>query len=597
MSRKLCLLVAFAFFSNFALAHPAPNWILERSPHFEIYSQAGGGETRAALVWFEQLRTLFRQQIGPNLDSLPPVRVIAFRSVEEYAPYRLRPTSDAYFAGTGAENYIVMPKLGPAEFPIAAHEYTHLVLHATGLHVPLWLSEGLAEFFSTVRIRESASSVGADLPARSSTLRRYAWIPLSQLLSMSRQALTEGRDRVDLFYAESWALTDMLVLSPEYASHFQDLIASLSEEASSAGALAQIYGKPLDAVARDLHNWVDGHVSSSVPLPGVEIGGIGIQRSIPSPLAVRALIAGLLLATGQFDRAEPLYRELEKESPSDGDIAVALGTIALRKHDGTTARREWKRAIDLGARNAVLCYQYATLADKAGLPGDEILPVLERAVLLKPDFDDARYRLALLEKSAGRYELALADFRAMHVVAPARAFAYWIATADSLNELNLRDEAEAAARKARAYATSPAERAQAEELMYIAQTDIATEFTRDAAGRQYLTTTRVPHNSPDRNPFIEPSDRIRRVQAALKQIECNGGVLDLSVDTAGGTLMLAIPDPSHVQINNGPSEFTCGAQPGTAVTIDYAVSPAGSPKVDGVVRGMSFKPTPSVPAK
>ena len=590
MLRTPWALIAFVLFPRLALAHPFPKWTLERSQHFEIYSQANDRDTRAALVWFEQLRALFRAQIGPSLDRLPPVRVIAFRSIKAYAPYRLRPTSDAYFAGMGSRNYIVMPKLGPAEFPIAAHEYTHLVLHATGLRVPLWFNEGLAELFSTVRIEERASSVGADLPARANTLRRNAWIPLFRLLTMSRESSsTADRHTVDLFYAESWALTDLLVLSPEYAPRFNALLSALGSGVPSARAVTQVYGKSLDLVARDMRVWIDGHTSSSMPLPGVGISKASIQCSTPSPFMVQSLTAELLMATGQLDRAESLYRDLEKESPSDGDIAAALGTIALRKKDDATARREWKRAIELGTRDATLCYQYATLADEAGLTEDEIRPVLQRALSLNPDFDDARYRLALLEKSAGQYERALADLHAMRVIAPARAFAYWTATADSLNELERRDEAQAAAEKAREYAVTAAERAQAAELLYIAQTDIATEFTRDATGRQYLTTTRVPHNSPDRNPFVETGDQMRRVQAALKRIECRGGVLNLSVDTASGPLNLAIPDPAHVQIDNGPSEFTCGAQPGTAVTIDYAVSRVNSTQADGIVRGMSFK--------
>jgi tetratricopeptide (TPR) repeat protein len=592
MLGKLRQLIALALFPTFALAHTTSKWTLTRNQHFEIYSQASDRDTGAALVWFEQLYSLFRQQIGPQFDGVPPVRIIAFRSAEEYAPYRLRATSDAYFVGAGSQNYIVMPRLGSAEFPIAAHEYTHLALHAAGLSIPLWLNEGLAELFSTVRIGERASSVGANLPARSDTLRRHAWVSLGQLVSAtSRSSQPDDRDAVDLFYAESWALTDMLVLSPEYSSRFQALIAELNAGVPSSRAITDVYGKPLETIVRDLHVWVGGHLSSSMPLAGIGTGLVtgSVQRSAASPFAIRLLTAEVLMGTGQLDRAEALYRDLEKESPSDGNIAVALGEIALQKNDDETARREWKRALDLRTTDATLCFQYAVLADKAGVPSDEIRPALARAIALKPDFDDARYRLALLDKSAGRYELALAGLRAMHVVAPSRAFAYWSAIADSSNELDRRAEAQAAAQKAREYASTAAEHAQATQLLYIAQTDIATEFTRDSAGRQYLTTKRVPHDSPDRNPFIEPGDRIRRVQAALNSVDCSGGNLAVSIETAEGPLKLSIPDPSHVEIDNGPAEFTCGAQSGTAVTVDYAVVRATNPKVDGIVRGMRFK--------
>lgn len=80
------------------------------------------------------------------------VRVIGFRSASEYNAFRLRPTADAYYIGTESRDYIVMPALGTNEFPVAAHEYAHLVLRASGLRLPPWLNEGLAEYFSTVRI-------------------------------------------------------------------------------------------------------------------------------------------------------------------------------------------------------------------------------------------------------------------------------------------------------------------------------------------------------------------------------------------------------------------------------------------------------------
>jgi tetratricopeptide (TPR) repeat protein len=592
MSARLGRLIALVMVPAFAFAHSGPKWTSTQNRHFEIYSQASDRDTRAALVWFEQLHALFQQRIGSQSDSAPPVRIIAFRSAKEYSPYRLKPNADAYYVGAGTRNYIVMPSLGPAEFPIAAHEYTHLALHAAGLSIPLWLSEGLAELFSTVRIGERASRVGADLPARSGTLRRHAWIPLGQLFSVSSRFLQkDDRDTVGLFYAESWALTDMLALSPEYSPRFQTLISTVSEGVASARAVITVYGKPLEAVERDLHVWVDGHLSSSAPLAGIGRDAVTgrVQHSALSPSAVRLLAAELLMGTGQLERAELLYRDLEKELPSGGDIAVALGEIALRKNDDETARREWKRAIDLGAKDAAICFHYAVLADRAGLPQDEIRTALERAIELKPDFDDARYRLALLDKNAGRYKLALAGLRAMRVVAPARAFAYWSAIADASNELDHRTDAQGAAQKAREYASTSAERAQAAELLYIAQTDIATEFTRDAAGRQYLRTTRIPHNATGRNPFIEPGDRIRRVQASLNAVDCSGGSLVISVRTNEGPLKLSIADPSHVQIENGPSEFNCGAQSGTAVTIDYAISSTTDRKVDGILRGMCFR--------
>ncbi len=175
-----------------------------------------------------------------------------------------------------------------------------------------------------------------------------------------------------------------------------------------------------------------------------------MEVSPVSPLASRVLLAQLLLAAGEFDRAEALFSAWW--SADSAEVSAALGTIALHKGDRDAARFAWGRAVALGITDAQLCYRYAILADQAGLSPDDIRPALERAVALQPDFDDARYQLALLDKNAGRYEAALEQFQAMRGCRTARAYAYWLALADTFNELGRRDEAQSAAEHAAEHA-------------------------------------------------------------------------------------------------------------------------------------------------
>jgi hypothetical protein len=208
---------------------------------------------------------------------------------------------------------------------------------------------------------------------------------------------------------------------------------------------------------------------------------------------------------------------------------------------------------------------------------------------LKPDFDDARYHLALAEKNDGHYETTLAHLRAMRTVAPTRAFHYWTAMADSLIQLDRREEAKAASKHAMEHAATPAERGYAAQLAHIAETDVAVQFTSSENGRIELATTRVPHKTVDWNPFIEPGDKIRHVEGALQEIDCSGAMTRFVVETPEGRVTLAITDPGHVQMRNAPPEFTCGPQTAVQVVVDYAVSPNADAKVDGLVRGMEFR--------
>ena len=65
----------------------------------------------------------------------------------------------------------------------------------------------------------------------------------------------------------------------------------------------------------------------------------------------------------------------------------------------------------------------------------------------------------------------------------------------------------------------------------------------------------------------------------------NDKITAVAVDTADGSLQLAIPDPQRVLIR-GANEFTCGPQPARAVTVEYAASP--KTQGEGILRGMEI---------
>lgn len=481
-----------------------------------------------------------------------------------------------------------MPALTRRVFDLAAHEYAHQVLHSSGLRLPPWLNEGLAEFFSTIRITDNDCELGAALPMRMETLRHHAWLPISDLLALEQPSLgRKTRDEMATFYAESWALTHMLVSSPDYAPHFRDLAVALNSGATSMRALTTTYAKPLESIAKDLHSWSQ-HEFVPVSLPALLAAEPAVQLSELSDSQANELMAEVLLAEGELERAEALYRDLARRTPENANAFAALGTIALRRGDRIGAEQRWKEAIDKGATDAGLLYRYAVLADEQGMSQHEIRRTLERAVALEPGFDDARYKLALLENNAGEYAAALEDLRSMRSPSRQRAFAYWSATANALTELNQRDEAERAAKKTLECAQTDGERSLALQLAYVAKTDLTVQFAEDANGQERLITTRIPHGASGFNPFIDPKDHVRRVEGTLREVQCGGGQLTgFVIGTPDGLLTVAVPDPLHVLVRNGPAEFTCGPQIAMRVRVEYAAAPSTTEA--GVLRGMEFR--------
>ncbi len=576
----------------YAHASQSPVWFAARSSHFEVYSETGAESARSTLARFERLRTFFAQNklldFGPSLNAGPPLRIISFRSAKEYDAFRLRANADAYYISSEGQGYIVMLTPQSQDFAIGAHEYTHSVLHAGALRLPAWLNEGLAEFFSTVRISSGGCQLGGTLPGRMQTLTHYKWLPLEQLLALPEAAAVQTREGAEIFYAESWALTDLLVDSPEYAPHFHDLINALSSGKPSAQAVTSVYAKSLAAIANDWQVWVGKHESKPRDFGAIPQMPVTVRVSEVPKFQANALMAELLLAEGKLDPAKSLYTELEHERPGNPHVLAALGMIALRKQDRATAILCWRQAIDKGINDAGLCYRYALLLDEAGAPVDKIRSALEQAVALSPGFEDARFKLALLENNAGNFAAALTQLRAMHTVPASRAYGYWSAMSYASMELGDREEGKNAAQQAIKSAQTSSERLRAAQLAYVAETDLTVQFATAADGHSRLVTTRVPHGTANWNPFIEPTDHIERAVGQLREVLCAGGQMrGLVVDTSHGPLSLAVPDPLHVLMRNGPAEFACGPQHAKNVKVEYAASNANA-ETEGVLRGIEF---------
>jgi hypothetical protein len=571
-------------------------WTLVRSPHFQVYSQLGEQDGRSIGLTLEQLRGFFLTsgELGAHaaLENDRPVRVLQFATTSAYASFRPRASADAFFLGSEAVNYIVLAPAGPNRPRTLAHEYAHLVVHSAGIHLPPWFAEGIAEFFSSLDITPRESLIGGDLPGRSQVLRNGSRIPLEKLLTMPEDdPLRERRDDAGLFYAESWELTHMLLFSPQYRPKVHALWAAFNTGVIAAPALARIYGRPIEIIKSDLRDWINAP-KSAMPLPGVPAHDQHLRASRVNQADSDSVLAGLVLASGDLDRAQAVYASLQIQRTSDPTVAATLGTIALRKHDDVKAILEWKRAFDLGVRDPVVCYQYANLLENTHAPEDQVAAALRRALELKPGYDDARYKLALLEERRQNFPAALEQLRAMRSVSRARAYTYWLTMASALLGAEQRPAAKAAARKAIEFAANADERHLATLLELDTETDMTVQFARDSGGNLRMVTSRKPHGATDWNPFIEFGDEIRTVTGRIRKVECTLGAITGFEIGGTTTLHVSLPDPSHVLIEGGKPEFYCGAEDGREVRIQYAAKPAQD-GTDGILRGMHFESTPS----
>jgi tetratricopeptide (TPR) repeat protein len=552
-----------------ALAQSSGWWLAE-DKNFQVYSHVSSENARSVLQRFERLRVFWTDGAIPGLGGLlgntgAPLRVLEFNSAREYGEFRTHQAADAYYIGSDAGEYIVLPP--SASLGISAHEYAHAILHARGLQLPDWLGEGLAEVFSTVRPTDSGFEFGGEFPSRLDTLRRRTRIPVSELLSPTRSVqVRDSREAAALFYGESWALADMLVSSPQYG-RLDQLFGAIRAGKSGKEAFEVVYGKSLLALTKDLADWI---ARGTWPRHFVPAQSVTAATNAPVPLTdlkAGMLLADLLVVNGEWSRAEGKYKELLREYPGDANLLTSLEMVAFRAGREGAALQDWRKAIDSGANDPGLCYRFAVLAEAARLPEDEIAHALERAIAAKPDFSDARYRLAILESNRGNHAAAVQQLKAMGIPSGSRAYSYWSALASSLSELGRTEEATAAAHQAILSAKTPDERGIAAALEYTTKTDFHVQFEPGKDGQMKAVTIRT--------------------DGQLRNVQCSEGKLvGFSVDTKAGSVQLEISDPARVLMRNSPPEFSCGPQQPVAVKVEYAKSTA---QHGALLRGMEFR--------
>src|SRR5690606_15891069 len=122
-------------------------------------------------------------------------------------------------------------------YPAAVHEYMHLLIRHSGLKLPVWFNEGLAEVHSTMKPHGGQILIGAPPAGRAFVLMKQRWFPATALFNIRHDSAEFNEtDRTGVFYSQSWLLTHMLMLSEAYGREFAKFVVELSNTGSSATA-------------------------------------------------------------------------------------------------------------------------------------------------------------------------------------------------------------------------------------------------------------------------------------------------------------------------------------------------------------------------
>ncbi len=349
------------------------SWAAARTPHFTVLTDADAGVATDLARRLERL-TQVLARVNPDLRAVTPahVHVIALRDTAELHAYAFSPLMESFagFSGSGVlgGHIVIALSVPDSRTAVLYHEYTHLYLRANYATLPLWLNEGLAQYYETVRITDSWAEVGRVQSDKLEWARHQDLMTLDALAGMQTGARAYLRDNSiqRAFYAESWLLTHYLQSKAGgRADRFAAFLAQLRTGAKPRAAFdAAFAAGDWDAVTQELPAYFDRiafentrKVEFAGPLANVAIA----TRELPAGEALQALGA-LVLSYGP-DRQGDALDHLRTAATWDSTSAAGRAWLGYGLEvSGDTS------AADLHeARAAALAHQQPEVPLLAGL--------------------------------------------------------------------------------------------------------------------------------------------------------------------------------------------------------------------------------------
>lgn len=409
MRRRLALVFLIVTVTGGARAS-SPAWVEVQSPHFSVVTDAGDKQGRHVLDQLEHMRGVF-QTLFPknNVDPVSPIVVIAVRNqkgFEVLEPEAYRGKSSVALSGlfqrTPDTNYILMRLDAQGDHPWSTiyHEYTHLQLGGSLEWLPLWLNEGLAEFFQNTEIRDKDVLLGEPSADDLLYLQQHSLIPLPVLFRVDADSpYYHEEQKGSVFYAESWALTHYLETTDarEHTQRVSTYIHLVSQSQDPVSAAEEAFGD-LKLLQQELDGYTRRAQYNYFRMAGaaatIDEAGFTV-RPLTQPQA-DAVRADFLAGSGRAADARTLLEAVLREDPKNLEAHETMGYLEFRAGHLDEAKKWYEQAVALDSKSYLAQYYCALLGIMQGSTSDEVESSLKTAIELNPRFAPAYDRLAAL---------------------------------------------------------------------------------------------------------------------------------------------------------------------------------------------------------
>jgi len=642
----LCFVSCLLATPSAAGAEKREKWLELDSPHFVVFSNAGEKQAGRAADQLEAIRAVFHRALPRlNVDPSMPIVVLAakdektFRVFEPEAWLAKGHLKIAGMFMRSPEKNQVLLRLdteGLHPYETVYHEYTHLLIEQNvgTLEVPLWLNEGLAEFYGNSEIREKEVWLGQPNEGHLLLLHGQRLVPLATLFTVDRfSPYYNEQTKGSIFYAESWALTHLLMIrSYESGKNpLGDFLALVAQNVEPTAAATRAFGD-LAQLQKELEAYVRQNSFVALKMKGATDADRGAYR-VRELSAVESAVArsDFLIGNQRYSEAHELLDEALHEQPDFAPAHEALGLLEFRQGRLVEAKKRFEEAVKLDSRSFFAHYYYAvmTMEENRGAASGDVETSLRKAIRINPRFGPAYNALASFYGLRGEHLDEAHRLSLQAVELEPGNVNYFITVASILMRQNRAADAIHVAERARPLAKTPEESAGLQSLLesarqyqdYLdaqakvanqAQASIQERRTREAAERE-AEGKKVDSEPPEveavapkptpaehlHEPGATPPGRRDLVEGAVAEVRCSSPqVMKLTLALTGYKLELHSANYYQVEFTTdnwvAPSPFNpCRHLRGMRARVVFSIEPKNQGEIISVnVRGPGTQKSP-----
>jgi tetratricopeptide (TPR) repeat protein len=598
-------------------AFAADRWLSIHTKNFLLVGNASEADIRRVGRTLEEFRSAI-SMLFPKMEqtSSVPTTILVFRNDESFKPYKPiykgQPSNAlAYFQPGEDVNYIALTATLPSP-SIILHEYVHFLLRENVGTLPLWISEGLAECYSTFELgKQNEFTIGRAPEQHLATLNMgIQFIPVKRLLAIQDSSPEYNEEsKQGAFYAESWAMVHYLVFGADgkRRNQFAQLLTSLSKGQAFEDAFGDTfqtdYGTLEDEVREYVRKRTSWPMMKVMTKDSIQVDARAMTTTTLSEAESDFYLGDLLLHLNRLADAETHLTAAASKNPNLTSAQASLAILRVRQRRYDDALALLKKAVESDSKNYIVNFYYAYVLERAdgdsgavvtNAPAEKyetMRTYAKKSIELAPGYVEAYALLGRINLTAGEnLDEAENILKKAISIAPGRDDTQLL-LAQTYLRMNRTQDARSLLSIIERNATNYDVRRRATALLD--QTEQTVTFTEITAGldkevgREQSPQTGASSTASRKvqETVLEaltptgPSVEGQKLSGLLINMDCSNG-LTLRIRTDGATTELHSSEPQKIQFLSYTAAVTdnirCGDRnPGTPVTVTYRPVPGG----------------------